>query len=63
MKSFDEWFEENEVKFEYPRLAFKSSKKAWEYQQQKIDAILNLLDGHKYSSGETILKEVKEILK
>lgn len=63
MSEFEKWFKENEVKFEYPRLAFKSSKKAWEYQQQKIDSIINVIDKYQHSSGERILSEVKEILK
>ena len=37
--SFDEWFGENESKFEYPRLAQKSAKQAWNYQQDKIDEL------------------------
>ena len=31
--------------------------------QADIDAILSLIDKHQYSSGERILKEVKELLK
>ena len=61
--SFDEWFDENESKFEYPRLAHKSAKQAWNYQQEKIDSIINLINKHQYSSGDRILKEVKEFLK
>lgn len=63
MKSFDDWFENNESEFEYPRLAHKSAKQAWNCQQEKIDSIVNLIDKHQYSSGERILKEVKEFLK
>ncbi len=61
--SFDEWFDKNESKFEYPRLAHKSAKQAWNYQQEKIDSIINLINKHQYSSGDRILKEVKEFLK
>ena len=61
--SFDEWFNENEIKFEYPRLARKSAKQAWNYQQEKIDSIINLIDKHQYSSGDRILREVMELLK
>ena len=61
--SFDEWFDENESKLEYPRLAHKSAKQAWNYQQEKIDSIINLINKHQYSSGDRILKEVKEFLK
>lgn len=35
----------------------------FDYQQAKIDALLNIVDKYKYSSGERILKEVKELLK
>ena len=60
---FEKWFEGNESKFEYPRLAHKSAKQAWNYQQDKIDSIVNLIDKYQYSSGELILKEVKDLLK
>ena len=60
---FEKWFEGNESKFEYPRLAHKSAKQAWNYQQDKIDSIVNLIDKYQYSSGERILKEVKDLLK
>ena len=60
---FEKWFEGNESKFEYPRLAHKSAKQAWNYQQDKIDSIVNLINKYQYSSGEGILKEVKELLK
>ena len=60
---FEKWFEGNESKFEYPRLAHKSAKQAWNYQQDKIDSIVNLIDKYQYSSAERILKEVKELLK
>ena len=61
--SFDEWFDENESKFEYPRSAHKSAKQAWNYQQEKVDSIINLISKYQYSSGDRILKEVKELLK
>lgn len=60
---FEKWFEGNESKFEYPRLAHKSAKQAWNYQQDKIDSIINFINKYQYSSGERILKEVKELLK
>lgn len=39
---FEKWFEGNESKFEYPRLAHKSAKQAWNYQQAKIDDLQKL---------------------
>ena len=39
------------------------SKEAWNYQQDKIDSIVNLIDKYQYSSVDRILKEVKELLK
>ena len=32
-------------------------------QLDKIDSIVNLINKHQYSSGDRILKEVKELLK
>ena len=61
--SFDEWFDENESKFECPRLAHKSAKQAWNYQQEKVDSIINLISKYQYSSVDRILREVKEFLK
>ena len=63
MKSFDEWFKENENKFDYPRLAYKSAKMAWSQQQETLNSVLNIVDKHKYSSGEVVLLKVKELLK
>ena len=62
-KSFDEWFKENENKFDYPRLAYKSAKMAWSQQQETLNSVLNIVDKHKHSSGDRILKEVKGLLK
>lgn len=36
---------------------------AFQEQQKKIDAVLSVVDKYKYSSGERVLNEVKEILK
>lgn len=41
---FDEWFEKNGSKFEYPRLAHKSAKQAWDFQQAKIDELQARVD-------------------
>ena len=44
--SFDEWFDENESKFEYPRLAHKSAKQAWNYEQDKLQKRLDEINNH-----------------
>ena len=41
---FEEWFEGNESKFEYPRLAHKSAKQAWNYQQGEVDKLQTEID-------------------
>ena len=41
---FEEWFEDNESKFEYPRLAHKSAKQAWNYQQGEVDKLQTEID-------------------
>ena len=41
---FEEWFEGNESKFEYPRLAHKSAKQAWNYQQGEVDKLKTEID-------------------
>ena len=38
-------------------------EKWFEENETKIDSIINLINKHQYSSGERILKEVKELLK
>ena len=43
--SFDEWFDENESKFEYPRLAHKSAKQVWYFSNEfTIRLDWNILD-------------------
>ena len=41
---FEKWFEGNESKFEYPRLAHKSAKQAWNYQQGEVDKLQTEID-------------------
>ena len=41
---FEKWFEGNESKFEYPRLAHKSAKQAWNYQQGEVDKLKTEID-------------------
>ena len=41
---FEEWFEGNESKFEYPRLAHKSAKQVWNYQQGEVDKLKTEID-------------------
>ena len=41
---FEEWFEGNESKFEYPRLAHKSAKQAWNYQHGEVDKLQTEID-------------------
>lgn len=60
---FEEWFKENENKFDYPRLAYKSAKMAWNEQQETLNSVLNIIDKHKYSNGELVLLKVRELLK
>lgn len=63
MRSFEDWFKENENKFDYPRLAYKSAEMAWNKQQETLNSVLNIIDKHKYSNGELVLLKVKELLK
>ena len=41
---FEEWFEGNESKFEYPRLAHKSAKQVWNYLQGEVDKLQTEID-------------------
>ena len=41
---FEKWFEGNESKFEYPRLAHKSAKQAWNYQQGEVGKLQTEID-------------------
>ena len=44
IEEFEKWFEGNESKFEYPRLAHKSAKQAWNYQQGEVDKLQTEID-------------------
>ena len=75
---FEKWFEGNESKFEYPRLAHKSAKQAWNYQQGEVDKLQTEVDelqaridealgkcrtGIRKQGGDYYLELVEDILK
>ena len=60
---FEKWFEGNESKFEYPRLAHKSAKQAWNYQQGEVDKLQTKIDelNERNSEEKRILHNVIEM--
>lgn len=71
MSNFDEFVKENfsalHESCENGNFIAKMTKDsmlaAWNEQQKKIDAVLNLVCKLQYSSGERIYQEVQELLK
>lgn len=63
-QSFDDFYwKQFDVESKDTSLAERFGRSVWEYQQHKIYSIINVIDKYQYSSGERILKEVKELLK